>query len=239
VTATSVSPPVPADPTARPARRPSALLRSRPVAAALLAGATTLAVLALLGHHVLLTIDEPLARIVRDQGWLEVLRPINELGSERQGAALAVVAGLVMWRWCRRLAWAVPAIVLGTVGLNVLMKLVIDRPRPPEPLGATALASFPSGHVLHAVVLLGLVPPIVHLVTGRRWAFWSTAGIVTLLAVCVAALRVYLGAHWPSDVLGSLLIGGLVLAAVEGLLMGRTSCAARPCALHGEAAGAV
>jgi undecaprenyl-diphosphatase len=214
------------------AERPTALLRARPVVTALAGGALALTVLAGLTHGLLLAVDEPIADVVRAQSWLEVLRPLNELGSERQGAVLAVVAGLALWRWCRRMAWLVPAVVGAGIALNVGMKLLVDRPRPPDPLGATALASFPSGHVLHAVVLLGLVPPLVHLVTRRRWAFWASAGVVAALAVCVAAMRVYLGAHWPTDVVASLLIGALLLAATEGALQGGPACTSRACALH-------
>ncbi len=179
----------------------------------------TVSVLVLTGlawgaHSLLSRVDDPLSGAVRNQGWLDVLAPINELGSEQRGAVLAVIVGLALWRWCRTLSLVVPAAVLGSVALNVAVKLVVDRPRPPSPATGTALASFPSGHVLHAVVLLGLAPLVVAVLGGRPAFRRVTAALAAVGVLGVAAMRIHLGAHWPTDVIGSVLMGTLVLAVV-------------------------
>lgn len=70
--------------------------------------------------------------------------------------------------------------------------------------------SFPSGHAQNAVVFWGYPA----LVLGRRW-FWIPA--VTMIAL-IGVSRLYLGQHWPIDVLGGALIGVALLAAAFGLL---------------------
>lgn len=109
-------------------------------------------------------------------------------------------------------------------GLIVIMignslKDVVDRPRPDyqifEPIQSSL--SFPSGHSLLAVVLGGvlvyLVGQWVKPVLARRAI---QAGLV-LVVIAMGASRVYMGVHWPSDVIGSYLFGLLALVGLVGL----------------------
>ncbi|MBN1581662.1 MAG: phosphatase PAP2 family protein [Anaerolineae bacterium] len=91
------------------------------------------------------------------------------------------------------------------------------RPRPYLFLWYVAATgrSFPSGHTLNAVVLAGLLAWLV----GRRLRGWRRvvfdAGIA-LWALLVGLSRIYLGVHYPSDVLAGLAVGGLCLLAIPG-----------------------
>jgi undecaprenyl-diphosphatase len=195
-------------------RPSSVLLHSKPLLVAAIVAAITLGFVVAFANDTLLRIDRPISEFVRGQAWLEHFRWLNTLGSEAQGMVLALVVGLVMWRWCHVFALAFPAAVLAGIAVNLGLKFAVDRPRPPEPLGAVAFASFPSGHALHAVIVFGLLPPAVYILTGSRLAFWVSVVGAVFVTVGVAAIRVYLGAHWPTDVLASMAVGaGLLLVA--------------------------
>jgi membrane-associated phospholipid phosphatase len=73
--------------------------------------------------------------------------------------------------------------------------------------------AFPSGHVIRATLLFGLIPAWLAV---RRCRLWTIAGMAS--ALLIAFTRVYLGVHWPSDVAGGLLLGlaGLVFSLWRG-----------------------
>lgn len=98
---------------------------------------------------------------------------------------------------------------------------IIHRPRPTiDPLIRiseyhSGHTSFPSGHVIFITLSLGLVMlclGVRYLPPFGRWLGWTIVGAIVLLA---AASRIYLGAHWPLDVVASMLVatGWLTLVA--------------------------
>jgi len=101
--------------------------------------------------------------------------------------------------------------------LTSVIKVLVGRPRPPDFFLDTSdifqpvnQFSFPSGHVLFFVVFFGFLAYLawLHLTGYVRTLVLSACGILILL---IGASRVYLGAHWASDVLGSYVIGALWL----------------------------
>lgn len=105
------------------------------------------------------------------------------------------------------------AAVLAVVGV-VIAKLLFQRDRPGVEW-ATALEtsfSFPSGHSAHAVVVYGMAAYLAGRVT-RRWSVGLVLALPALLMIAATAYsRIYLGVHYPSDVLAGLSIGTLWLA---------------------------
>ena len=148
-----------------------------------------------------------------------VVKTISALGGVTVVMALLGLLLLLVWHECRSLAYTLLAASAARPVLEWTLKELVDRPRPSiDRLVVGEGPSFPSGHVMAAVAIWGLVPPVVALVNGRRTVWWWSVGISTMAIVSVAFSRVYLGVHWLTDVVGGLLLGALYLVGVEALL---------------------
>lgn len=135
------------------------------------------------------------------------------------GAVARVVAALVLRR-----AWPLVLLTVALVGELVLFlnaAILVGRPRPAVSHLDAALpptSSFPSGHTPAAICLCGGVAAIV-LCAAHAWWRWLVLGVAILVIVAVAAARLYRGAHYPTDVVGS------VVFAVPWLLVTTKVCA--------------
>jgi undecaprenyl-diphosphatase len=136
----------------------------------------------------------PVAQVFNALGAIWVTLPIR--------VAVLVFLG-VRRRWWHFTAF-LSAIVLSEICIGTL-KNVYDRPRPPHSLVVTSGASFPSGHAIAASVtavslVIALFPP-----GGRHRAIWGS--VAALFSFVMAFSRVYLSAHWMSDVVAGTLLG--------------------------------
>ena len=156
------------------------------------------------------SIDNGLLRSVME--WSSFL-----FGGWRAVLFVVVSAAAVWWRLGRLEGAAV--LVAGLVSLvDSAIKVVVNRPRPTPDLVRVFVAEsesgFPSGHALFAAVVLGVLAYFIAThVRKRRLRLLSLAGLL-LLMVSIGVSRVYLGAHWPSDVIGGYLVGGALLATL-------------------------
>lgn len=122
----------------------------------------------------------------------------------------AVLIGLYLWR--RRERYWVLALwvsVFGGLLLNIILKLVFHRARPhfDDPLLTLTTYSFPSGHTMNATVLYGALATFVF-AKSKRWPLRLIAlGLAITLILLVGFSRIYLGAHYLSDVLGAMAEG--------------------------------
>jgi undecaprenyl-diphosphatase len=141
----------------------------------------------------------------------EMVRDVTALGGTAVLTlmVLAVTGFLTMTRRAHA-AVAVLLSVIGGVIVSQGAKLAFARPRPDlVPHGAEVLtASFPSGHaMMAAVVYLTLGALLARTQSGRSVKTYILA-VAVILTVLVGASRVYLGVHWPTDVLAGWALGG-------------------------------
>jgi undecaprenyl-diphosphatase len=178
--------------------------------------------------------DEPVQKAVeetRTPTLNGVMHAVTHLGGHAAAFALPLLLIALVWRRCKSTAMVLVVATLGRPLVETVIKYLADRPRPDfERLVPGNGPSFPSGHVLAAVALWGLLPLIVGLLTNRKFIWWCSVAVSVTVVVAVAASRVYLGVHWFSDVLGGLLVGSLYLMAVERVLDWHHR--RRPCAVH-------
>lgn len=147
--------------------------------------------------------------------WMEVVvRDITALGGLVTLVLLTLAACGYLWLTRRhRLAVFVAACVAGGSLVNTLLKSLIERPRPDiVPHGTSAaLSSFPSGHaMMSAVVFLTLGAMLAYASDTTRVKIYFLCWSV-LLTLLVGVSRVYLGVHWPTDVIAGW-IGGATWA---------------------------
>lgn len=155
-----------------------------------------------INNHFLLSVMQWISFIFG--GWCSVL--------------VVVIIGILVWWRIGRLE----AILIAVAGLftliDVPLKLVIDRPRPSINLVQVLIHmpdnGFPSGHAIFAMVILGLLAYFIF--TNVKNYILRTVvltGLIVLILL-VGSSRVYLGVHWPSDVIGGYLIGGTLLTVL-------------------------
>jgi undecaprenyl-diphosphatase len=130
--------------------------------------------------------------------------------------ALAALAAGWLWLLRERLLamWVVATSVLGTA-VQQGMKAAVGRERPswPDPVDSAQYAAYPSGHAMTAAVTCGLLLWLLrrHGVSGQVWG-WCVA-VAAVSVAGVGFTRVYLGVHWPTDVLAGWLLGVCLVAA--------------------------
>jgi undecaprenyl-diphosphatase len=149
---------------------------------------------------------------------------ITFLGTGTVVLMISFVAALFLWLTRHRYSAALlVAATVGAIVLNNVLKQFFDRPRPQIiTWGTHALTtSFPSGHAMSAAVVYTTIAYLAARLQHRHRARVVTMSIAALLVVLVCASRVYLGVHYPSDVLAGTVVGlawaGFCMATLEAV----------------------
>jgi undecaprenyl-diphosphatase len=218
------------DPRRPPATSPDPGMASRAWLALLLLGLAGFVLITLLVvSRTVIPFDQPLLDLARSWGAYNDLW--NLLSNAANIPMIVFGAGIVLWMiWTHKNREAILVIVVlaaVTAGSEAVKQLVA-RPRPPgtDTVVAGVVYSFPSGHVLEAVTILGIIAILVWRSSKPLWARRAVAFAVALFVALVALARVAINAHYPSDVLAGFLAGVAVLAVFA--LVTRPTAAGRP-----------
>ena len=152
---------------------------------------------------------------IRVAPWDETMEAATTIG---RGLPMVVMAlaffGWFLWRG-QKAEYMVLGGALLSLAVNPVLKFVVDRPRPTEDLVMIWRdpdgMGFPSGHASTAMILFGLIYYLAPIIVPWKMAVPLVRLSSFMLILLIGISRVYLGAHWPSDVLGGFLVGGIML----------------------------
>ena len=147
------------------------------------------------------------------------MRAFTFIGSPPVLWPLVALAAFLLWRagWMRE-AMTLGVCMLGALGLEIGLKLWIHRARPAPFFGLAAPESYsyPSGHAMFSLCFCGSLAWLLArrvLVRQKGILIWSAAmGFIFMIGFS----RVYLGVHYPSDVIGGYAVGLLWTAIMIG-----------------------
>ncbi|MBB5912376.1 undecaprenyl-diphosphatase [Nocardia transvalensis] len=167
----------------------------------------------------------------RTDGLTPVVRIVTDLGGTVAMTAVAVAAcAWFAWRRRRYPMLVTAAVSVGALVTVTVMKALVGRRRPPvEHLVTVESHSFPSGHTLGSTAVVGTVAALLALSLRRRAARIAVGAAAVLFTLAIGLSRIYLGVHWPTDVLAGWALGALwIIAGVTAVR--RRRAAERPSA---------
>lgn len=140
----------------------------------------------------------------------QIALEITALGSALVAAVLCLIATGLLWNDARRAALLLWPALIGGLILSRAFKLLFARERPElfdRGITYTRGASYPSGHALTAIVVFTLLAYLTWQRTTSAAAHFLVITSWLALVLLVGWSRIYLGVHYPSDVVGGYLLG--------------------------------
>jgi membrane-associated phospholipid phosphatase len=177
-----------------------------------------------MSRHGEVPVDVRIENFVRAHrtGWLVVMmKAVTWLGSNV--VLVPVVLAMAVWFLLRRgdsrSAIELVAALVGSIVFYDIAKAIVHRARPPAVFRVGynfTGGSFPSGHSTSAMAVWGMLAFLLALRASPYARKELFAGAAVLI-VTIGASRIYLGAHWPTDVIGGFALGGAWLAGLVAL----------------------
>lgn len=152
--------------------------------------------------------------------WVVGVTDLGDFAAAVTVIAVTLAAAIATRRWA--VAVLVPVVVgIGRLWATVAQDAIL-RARPPQSSALIALPgtpAFPSAHSITAMLLYGAIALLLWRASARRWQRALVVVVSGSLVAAVGLSRIYLGAHWPTDVLGAWLLGGAWLAICCGFFV--------------------
>jgi undecaprenyl-diphosphatase len=143
--------------------------------------------------------------------WVESLMiEVTMLGTWIVVLSIVSIAGLFLWLTRHRYSTVLLLVATaGGIGLNNILKIGFDRPRPQVFEWGTHVSSssFPSGHAMSATVVYVTVAYLAARLQKRHLPRLVTLAIAAIIVAVICFSRMYLGVHYPSDVAAGVIIG--------------------------------
>lgn len=120
---------------------------------------------------------------------------------------------LLLKKYYSELIWVMATTAIGGA-VNYLIKFAYQRPRPSiEHLVEANHYSFPSGHSMASLIFYGSLIILIHLHLKNKNVKWILSVCLALLVILIGTSRVYVGVHYPTDIIGGFLLGAPILLA--------------------------
>lgn len=141
---------------------------------------------------------------IMNDGITSVLKVITELG----GVAFTVLAGVLIFMFCKKNRWFVTFDLVGVTLINQGIKHIVRRPRPNVlRLVEEDGYSFPSGHSMVSMAFYGIIIYLVYKNVTNKYLKWTLITLLSLLILSIGFSRIYVGVHYFTDVVGGFLLG--------------------------------
>jgi undecaprenyl-diphosphatase len=161
-----------------------------------------------------LHMDQTILRAMERMGapWLDNLAlEVTALGARVVVWMVVLIASVFLWssrhHYSAALLWVS---MIGAGFVNAALKVSFNRPRPdvfPWRTQHVGLASFPSGHAMTSIVVYGTLAFLIARLAPTRLLRRLTWALAILVILLIGWSRLYLGVHWPSDVLAGFVMG--------------------------------
>ena len=141
---------------------------------------------------------------IMNDGLTPILKAITELG----GVAFTVLAGVLIFMFCKKNRWFITIDLVGVTLVNQVIKHIIRRPRPNVlRLVEESGYSFPSGHSMVSMAFYGIIIYLVYKNVTNKYLKWTLITLLSLLILSIGFSRIYVGVHYFTDVAGGFLLG--------------------------------
>ncbi len=165
-----------------------------------------------MSHNELKTFDqEVVADVIQYRGntLTVIMKFVTTIGDIFGYLFLVAIMGLFFYlrkRW--RTALEVTLVLVLASGLNIVLKEVISRPRPIiNRIVYADFYSFPSGHAMSAIVFYGFISYLSIILIKKGWLKTVIIMGCAFMVMIIGISRIYLGVHFPSDILAGYLAG--------------------------------